>query len=221
MPVMSAFPFPPLPAFKALAGRALELALNQALALDAQTRAELAALDGRTLTLALDAPPLALQLSVQGERLRVGKVDAGAEPDLAIRSTLSGALSQLGRVLGATASDEDAIGQVKVAGDAALARQLQRLANRFDPDWQRPFVSVFGEVIGVQIANAIASALRQTRAAGSALRESTTDFLTEEARLVVSRAELDAFHSEITTLRDDADQLAARVAHLAATRGVA
>jgi len=218
---MTEFPFPSLSALKPLAGRALELALNQALALDAETRAELAALDGRTLTLALDSPPLALQLTVEGERLRVGKAEAGAEPDLAIRSTLSGALSQLGRMIGATPGDDDSIGQIKVAGDAGLARQLQRLASRFDPDWQRPFVNVFGEVIGVQIANALAAALRQTRAAGHALRESTTDFLTEEAQLVVSRAELDAFHRDIDTLRDDTEHLVARVARLNAARAPA
>jgi len=218
---MSQFPFSPLSALKPLAGRALELALNQALTLDAETRTELATLDGRTLTLALDSPPLALQLTVEGERLRVGKVEADTEPDLAIRSTLTGALSQLGRMIGTTPSDEDSIGQIKVAGDAGLARQLQRLATRFDPDWQRPFVSVFGDVIGVQIANALASALRQTRAASHALRESTTDFLTEEAQLLVSRAELDAFHTEIDTLREDTDHLAARISRLAATRAPA
>jgi len=215
---MAAPPFSPLSAIKPLAGHALELALNQALALDAATRAELGVLDARTLTLALDAPPLALQLTVEGERLRVGPVATETEPDLAIRSTFSGVLSQLGRVIGNVPRDEDTIGQLKITGDAALARQLQRLATRFDPDWQRPFVSVFGEVIGVQIANAIASALRQTRAAGQALRESTTDWITEEAELVVSRAELDAFHTQLDTLRDDTDQLAIRVERLAAAR---
>jgi len=215
MPAMSMFPFSPLSAFKPMAGRALELALNQALALDADTRAELAALDGRTLTLTLDAPPLALQLKVEGERLRVGKVAGEGEPDLAIRSTLTGAFSQLSRVIGAAPRDEAAIGQIKVAGDAGLARQLQRLASRFDPDWQRPFVSAFGEVVGVQIANAFAFALRQTRAAAQTLRESTSDWLTEEARVVVSRAELDAFHADVDALSDNTEQLAARVERLA------
>jgi len=208
----------PFPSLKPLAGRALELALNQALALDADTRAELAALDGRTLTLTLDSPPLALQLTVEGERLRVGKVETAAEPDLAIRSTLTGALSQLGRIIGTTPNDDDAIGQIKVAGDAGLARQLQRLASRFDPDWQRPFVSIFGDVIGVQIAGTLAAALRQTRATAHALRESTTDWLTEEARLVVPRDELNAFHADIDTLRDDTAHLAARITRLAAAR---
>jgi len=212
---MSTFAFSPLSAFKSAAGRALELALNQVLALDMDTRAELMALDGRTLTLALDSPPLALQLSVDGERLRVGPVSDQAEPDLSIRSTLTGAFSQLGRVMGAVPGDDvEAIGQIKVAGDAGLARQLQRLVSGFDPDWQRPFVSAFGAVIGVQIANAIAVALGQARAASQALTESTRDWLSEEAQLVVSRAEFDAFHSDVQALGEDSGRLAARIARL-------
>ena len=79
------------------AGRALEAALNRALALDPDTRAGLRALDGRRVALALESPPLALQISVEGERLVVGPVDQAREPDLGVRATLGGLLSQLQR----------------------------------------------------------------------------------------------------------------------------
>jgi len=218
MPAMSESSFSPLSTLKSAAGRALELALNQALALDNETRAELTALSGRSVTLTLESPPLALRLSVDGERLRVGPAGE-TEPDLAIRSTLSGALSQLGRIAGVAPRDEaDSLGQVKVAGDAGLARQLQRLAGRFDPDWQRPLVAVFGEVIGVKMGDAISFAFKQARSTGQMLTESSRDWLTEEARLVVSRAELDAFHADIDALSNEAAQLSARIARLDAAR---
>ena len=51
----------PFDALKPLAGRALEAALNRAVALDPDTRDALAGLDGRRISLALDAPPLALE----------------------------------------------------------------------------------------------------------------------------------------------------------------
>ena len=47
--------------WKVPAGRALEAALNRALALDEDTRAGLRALDGRSVALTLASPPLALQ----------------------------------------------------------------------------------------------------------------------------------------------------------------
>lgn len=207
----------PFDALKPIAGRALETALNQAVALDPDARAALRRFDGRRIELTLESPPLALQLRVEGERLVVGPVDAAGEPDLAVRSTLGGMLSQLPFL---RRDDAPPVGRVRVAGDAELARQLQRLAERFDPDWQKPFVGVFGEIIGVQVANAFAGALRQTRELGRNFAQSAAEYVTEESRDVVGRDELDAFHDDVDQLRDDAERLAARIARLSA-RGLA
>lgn len=197
--------------WKVPAGRALEAALNRALALDPETRAALAPLDGRSVELAVESPPLALRVTVADERLQVGPVDAGREADLGIRATLGGLLSQLPMF---RSDDAPPVGRMRVSGDADLARRLQRLAERFDPDWQQPFASVFGDVVGVQVANAIAAGLRHARDAGKDLAGVAAEYVTEESRDVVSRAELDAFHDDVDTLRDDAARLAARVARL-------
>src|SRR5690606_23834691 len=104
-------------------------------------------------------------------------------------------------------------------GDAELARALQRLAQRFDPDWQRPFVSAFGGIMGVQVANAVAAALKGARRAGKGLAGTTAEYLVEESRDVLGRHELDAFHDDVDVLRDDVERLAARVSRLAAAGG--
>jgi ubiquinone biosynthesis protein UbiJ len=200
--------------WKVPAGRALETALNRALALDPETRAALAPLDGRSVELAVESPPLELRISVAGERLQVGPVDAGREPDLGVRATLGGLLSQLPIF---RRDDAPPVGRMRVSGDADLARRLQRLAERFDPDWQQPFAVVFGDVVGVQVANAVASGLRHARDAGRDFAGVAAEYVTEESRDVVPRAELDAFHDDVDTLRDDAARLAARVARLRGT----
>jgi ubiquinone biosynthesis protein UbiJ len=214
---MTSLPFK----WKVPAGRALETALARALALDPETRAALAALDGRSVELALEGPALALRLTVDGDRLRVGPVDPSAEPDLGVRATLGAVFAQLPRLLPGAGRRDDAppVGRMRISGDADLARRLQRLAERFDPDWQQPFTAVFGDVVGVQVANAYASGLRRARAAGRDLAETAAEYLTEESRDVVSRAELDAFHDDVDTLRDDAARLAARIARLRAATG--
>lgn len=197
--------------WKQPAGRALELALNRALALDEDTRAGLKALDGQRVALTLATPPLALQVRVDGEALRVGPVDAEQEPDLGVRATLAGLLNQVPvfRRDGAPP-----VGKLRIEGDADLARRLQKLAQGFDPDWQLPFVQVFGEVLGVQIAKAVKAALRQAQVAGTNFAQTTAEYLTEESRDVVPRAELDAFHDDVDALRDDVERLAAKVARL-------
>jgi ubiquinone biosynthesis protein UbiJ len=202
---------PPAFNWKVPAGRALEAALNRALALDPATREGLAVLDGRSVELAMESPPLALRLQVQGDRLAVGPVDAANEPDLGIRATLGALLAQLPPL---RSDDAPPVGRMRVTGDADLARRLQRLTERFDPDWQQPFAAVFGDVVGVQVANAVAAALRHARDAGRDLAGTAAEYLTEESRDVVPRAELDAFNDAVDTLRDDAARLDARIARL-------
>ena len=194
-----------------MAGRTLEAALNRALALDPETRGALAPLDGRRVALTVESPPLALQIRVEGDRLLVGPVDSDAPADLGVRATLGGLLSQLPMF---RRNDAPPVGRMRIEGDADLARRLQRLADRFDPDWQQPFARVFGDVLGVQVANAFAGALRQARVAGRDLAGSAAEFVTEESRDVVARAELNAFHDDVDVLRDDVERMAARVARL-------
>ncbi len=204
----------PLKLIKPLAGRALETALNRALALDPDTRAALAPLDGQCIALTLESPPLAIQIGVAGQRLTVGPVDAAREPDLAVRSTLGGVLAQLPFMANARRSGSPPGGRVKVSGDAELARRLQQLATRFDPDWEQPFVSVFGEVLGVQVAQTLRATLMQASRSAKDLAQTAAEYVTEESRDVVPRAELEAFHDDVDAIRDDVERLAARVARL-------
>lgn len=211
MPGMSPSPFNVI---KPLAGRALEVALNRALALDPDTRTALATLDGQRIALTLESPALAMQIGVSGPRLTVGPVDPSQEADLAVRSTLGGVLAQLPFLANARRGNSAPAGRVKVSGDAELARRLQQLATRFDPDWQQPFVKAFGEVLGVQIAQTLRAALVQARRSAKDLAESAAEYVTEESRDVVPRAELEAFHDDVDVLRDDVERLGVRVARL-------
>ena len=204
--------------WKQPAGRALELALNHALALDEDTRGSLRALDGQRVALTLASPPLALQVRVEGEALRVGPVEADAEPDLGVRATLGGLIQQLPMFRSSSAPP---VGKLRIEGDAELARRLQKLAQGFDPDWQLPFVRVFGEVLGVQIARAVRAALQQAQVAGRNLAGMAAEYVTEESRDVVPRAELDAFHDDVDALRDDVERIAAKIARLRRERGLA
>ncbi|HET8819370.1 MAG TPA: SCP2 sterol-binding domain-containing protein [Xanthomonadaceae bacterium] len=204
----------PLPNWKVPAGRALEAALNRALALDPETRDALARLDGRRVALRVAQPPLALQVTVEGDRLRVGPVDGERAADLDVRGTLAGLVSQL--PMFRRGDDGPPVGTMRIEGDADLARRLQRLAERFDPDWHAPFVAVFGDVLGVQVAKVMAGALRQARAGARDLAETTVEYLTEESRDLVPREELAAFNDDVDALRDDVERIAARIARLPA-----
>lgn len=191
---------------KPLAGNALEQALNRVLALDPDTQAAIAKLDQRRIQLALEAPAIALEISVEGNTLRVGPVQE-AEADLGIRSTISGALSQLPFFRSGNAAP---VGKMRINGDAELARQLQQLAKGFDPDWEKPFADTFGVIIGPQIAKALREGFRQGSSLARKFSKDGVDYLTEESRDLVGNAEQAAFHEDVDDLRDRAERLLAR-----------
>lgn len=204
----------PNPLLAALA-RALEAALNHALALDAETRARLAALAGRAVTLELRRPVLALRIAVAGERLEVGPAFAG---DSALRvSTTPASLLALALARGHDAMPPS--GGVEIAGDAELARRLEQLVRRFAPDIEEAFTRVFGDVLGVPLARALQRALAWSRESAHALAADTAEYLAMESRDLVAKAELEQFLDDVDALRERADRLEARLRRLAIPAG--
>ncbi len=201
----------------AVLGRALEAALNRLVALDEQTRARLPALDGRALTIDFKGTLPSMRVAVDGARLRIGPAfeAASALRVAATPGTLLGLALARGRE-GAVAP-----GSVEIAGDAELARRLERLASGFAPDFDEAFTRVFGDVVGFRIAQAVRGALAWSRASAGALLRDGAEFLTEEGRDLVPRAELDQFLDEVDAAREQADRLEARVQRLVARRGIA
>jgi ubiquinone biosynthesis protein UbiJ len=200
----------PLDSLKPLVGRALELALERLLALDPDTAAQLAQLEGKRIELAFDAPPIALSVTVRDGQPRIGPPERELESDLGLRANLAGLFAQLPlpRARKAPAA------KLRINGDAELARTLQGLARGFDPDWDRPFVDAFGPVMGPQVGRTLREGLRAGSGVAKNLARDAADFLTEESRDAVGRAELSAFLDDVDAVRDRAERLLARAARL-------
>ena len=199
-----------LETLKPVAGRVLQEALNRLLRLDAASLEKLDALQDRRIELHLQSPDIALAVEVRGQSLQVGPVNAGQEPDISFKSTLSGILKSLPMF----AQGQPAIGAMRISGDVELARLLQNLVKEFDPDWQEPFVKALGPVFGPQAAKFIREGLKQAKTGAGNFMQSGAEYVTEEARVVVSKAELDDFNTQVDKIRQRADRLQARVNEL-------
>jgi ubiquinone biosynthesis accessory factor UbiJ len=191
-----------------LAGRALEIALNHTLSLDPDTRQKLAALEGRSIRLHLRGPELALSVTVEKEHLKVGPPQDTGQLRVAASpgSLLAMALRR---------GDEGVSpGKVEIAGDADLARRLEKLASTFQPDFEEAFARSFGDVLGVPLAQAIAKGLRHARESAGHLVEDGADWLRDEARLTPAMGEVDDFLDGVDALRERSERLEARLARL-------
>lgn len=195
---------------KPLAGRVLQEALNRLLRLDPASVGKLQALEGRRIDAVLQSPDIALAIDVRDGRLLVGPVDAEREPDIGFKTKLSGLLQSLPMF----AQGKPAIGAMRISGDVELARLLQNLVKEYDPDWQEPFVKAFGPILGPQAAKFLRSAFLHARTAADNLAQSSAEFVTEEARIVIGKAELEDFLNQVDVLRQRGDRLQARVNQL-------
>ena len=191
-----------------LAGRALESALNHALSLDPESRAKLATLDGRSVQLHLQGVDMALAITVEGQRLKVGP--APERSDLRVAATPGSLLAMLFR-----RHDESlAPGKVDIAGDAELARRLEKLASGFAPDFEEAFARSFGDVIGVPLAKAVREGLAHARETASHLSQDSAAWLRDETGIVVAPGEVERFLDDVDALRERSERLEARLARL-------
>lgn len=195
--------------FLSVLGRGLESVLNQVLGLDPLTRAELGSLDGRALRIEFRGTGIRMRLAVDGQRLRVGPGNAG-ESGLRVAATPGGLLGIVAaRLFGST----DALppGTLEIAGDAELARRIERLVTAFEPDVDEAFARVFGDVAGFQVARALRRGLAFARESAAALVHDGVDYLVEESRDLIAPAEMEQFLDEVDDLRERADRFEARL----------
>lgn len=192
---------------------ALTLALNRLVALDPDTRESIGKLEGRRIGVHLRGPEIAFAIAARNGTLQIEpppEADADAAADFEVKATPGSLLAMaLGR-------DEDArpAGKVEIAGDAELARRVQKLARDYKPDVEAAFATVFGDVAGTAIARALHDAAQWAGEGARHFRDDTVDWLRDEARITVPQGEMNAFLDGVDDLREHAERLAARVARI-------
>jgi ubiquinone biosynthesis accessory factor UbiJ len=195
----------------ALLGGALESVLNRVLALDPDSAARIAALEGAAIELTWSGPDIGMRVTVRDGRLTIGP--RASEPDLSVKSTLAGLV---GMVAPWREKAGLPAGKVQMAGDAELARRLAALAEKFEPQIDDALRERFGDAGGTAIGRALREGAAWAKTSAGTLAQDAADYVRDESGDVVSREELDTFFDEVDTLRDRGERLAQRVAALVA-----
>jgi len=146
----------PLPGMLALT---LETAINQVLQLDMESPSRVKKLEGRLLQLDLEGLNITLYFTFKHGVVRV-RLEADTTPDTIISGTPVALFSM--------AEPEEADwglpdSKVQINGDASLARDLERIFSKLEPDWEGPLAGMLGDVAGHQAAEGIRFGLETAR----------------------------------------------------------
>ena len=138
----------PLPGMLAFA---LETAVNNVLQLDLESPTRVKKLEGRLLQVDLEGVGITLFFTFKHGVVRV-RLQADGTPDTVISGTPVALFSM--------AEPEDADwslpnSKVTINGDASLARDLERIFSKLEPDWEGQLAGMFGDVAGHQIAQGL------------------------------------------------------------------
>ena len=194
-----------------LAYAGLEEALNQYIALDPKTAAELAKLHGRAVLLEVSGSEIQLFLIPGPGRLQVLRLYEG-EPEC----TLRGSPLALTRLSMAKEKGVDELfsGQISITGDVELGRRFGKILGALNIDWEEHLAAHMGDFIAHDVMSGIRFIADQGRRTVDTIGQSLAHYIQTETKLLPERQEIQDFVTRIDTLRDDFDRLQARIDRL-------
>ena len=188
----------------------IEGSINHYIALDPEGAQRLAELHGRVILIEVTGFGTRLYL-IPGTKGIQLYGDYAGEPDCVLRGTPM-ALARMGT----SRQKEDQLfsGEVQIEGDTHLAQALGDLVGGLEVDWEEQLSRLVGDGAARQVGNRVRSAGRWGRRTSDAFKSDIKDYLQEEARLLPSRYEIQAFLDDVDQVRDGVERLAVRVERL-------
>lgn len=198
----------PLPGL--LAG-ALEAGINRVLAMDEQSVERLERLEGKVLQLDLEGLAITLYFQFAFSVVEVG-LDAEREADARISGTPT-ALFNLAAPVDGEGWGAPGSG-VRIEGDATLARDLGKVFEQLDPDWQASLDRVLGETLGYQVGQGLRQGADGLRRTLDGVFDMAGRFLRDESGELAEQEAIDGFNRGVDDLRDGVDRLDVRLARV-------
>lgn len=186
----------------------LEGGVNRILSMDENAAQRLQRLSGRMLQLDIEGVGISLYFAFAGQRVEVG-TRSGSEPDTVISGSPA-ALFAMAAPEGVGYWGSDA-SRVTISGDATLARDLERLFSRLEPDWEGSLSRVFGDVWGHQVATGLRSGADRARETVNTAGEMVDEYLNSGQGPVVLAREFCEFSDTVDEIADTAERVARRL----------
>jgi len=189
----------------------LESAINRLLDLDDDTPARMDRLEGRMLQLDLEGVGITLFFAFNGRQVEVG-TRSSYESDTIISGSPAALFAMaVPEEMGNWGSPGS---RVTITGDANLARDLERLFSRLDPDWEGRLSRIFGDVWGHQVASGLRAGMEQARGTAESAGSMLSEYIEQNQSPVIRREEFDEFAEEVEDTRQSMEQLEDRISSM-------
>jgi len=186
----------------------LETAINRILALDDLSVERLQRLDGRMLQLDLEGVGITLYFAFNERHVEVG-TRSQYEPDTVISGSPLALFSMAAPEEAARWGTPES--RVRISGDANLARDLERLFSRLDPDWEGRLSRLLGDVWGHQVAAGLRAGARQVKTSAGSAGDMLAEYLQRNQGPVARAEEVEAFSAAVEEVRAATERLEARI----------
>lgn len=193
--------------------KALQLAINQALALDESMPKKMKPLEGKVLEVIV--APLKVNFFIHFEQQQLKLLDSYDEPaDTIIHSSPLGLI----RLSFLPASQARSLfnDKIRLSGNVELGQAVKKLFDELDIDWEGHLAHFTGDVVAHQFGSLFRQGMAFKKQVSDSIRNNLTDYLQEELAAVPPREEIDDFFSDIDKLVLDVERLHAQINQLMA-----
>jgi ubiquinone biosynthesis protein UbiJ len=151
----------------------LETAINRLLQMDMESPSRVKKLEGRLLQVDLEGLGITLFFTFKHGVVRV-RLEADATPDTVISGTPVALFSMAEPEQADWGLPES---KVQINGDASLARDLERIFSKLEPDWEGPLAAMLGDTVGYQAAQGIRQGVETARETARTARKILSDIM--------------------------------------------
>ena len=187
----------------------LDGAGNRVLALDPQTLARSAALQGKVIGIELLGVGQTFYVCPDRHGLRIASAWDGA-----VDVRLRGSPFAFAGILRDPRSVRAGAASIAVTGDGVVAEEFARLLAGFEIDWEEQLSRWVGDLPARKIGNLARSLSAWTGELPATLARDVGEFLQEESRLLTSRVAAARFMDDVDGLRAAVERLEKRVERL-------
>ncbi len=182
-----------------------EKLINKAMTLDPQMPGKVKALSGKTVCLHFLEVEKKCHIIFDGSTIQLTEA-IPTQIDLTLKARPSAFLSLLISSHGQR--------EITIIGDSELAQNLLNLSKSLDIDWEEPLSHYVGDIAAHRLGRLARKAAQFAKKTRISLQSSLGEYLTEEARLTPSEAEVSHLYEGIHEIRDDIERLTIRIHRL-------